>query len=146
MRIHTPLLIAALAFTACGEPSSEQRIADATAQVERAEAELEAARQRVEREEQELEAAREELAEAREALRDAETRVQEARDRVAEVADDAYLFRTVQSALLAERKLEGLAIAARVRDGVVTLEGRVPDSSQKKRAGEIAAGVELAVQ
>lgn len=125
----------------CGDPSSEQLIEDATAQVQRAEQEVEEAKVALEREEEELAEAQEEMAEARETLREAEKRLEEARAHVAEVADDAYLFRAVQSALLADPTLEGEAIAARVRDGVVSLEGTVDLPEQKKRAGALASGV-----
>ena len=133
--------VALCAALACGSPSPEELIEDATDQVRRAEAELELAREALEREEQELEQARAELETAREALGGAEQRLAEARDRVAEVADDAYLFRAVQSALLAADSLEEQAVAARVRDGVVTLEGVVPESEQKERAEALAAAV-----
>lgn len=134
-------LCAALGLAACGRPSSEELIQDATEQVRMAEADLEEAQKRVEREEEELVQAREELDEARQAVRDAETRLAEANQHVAEVADDAYLFRAVQSALLSDPGLDDLAIAARVRDGVVTLSGRVSDKDDKKRAGALAADV-----
>jgi osmotically-inducible protein OsmY len=74
-----------------------------------------------------------------EALGKAEERLAEAKDDLAEVADDTYLFRAVQSALLAEPELEGLAIAARVSERVVTLDGHVPSLELRKKAGAVAA-------
>ena len=132
---------AALGLAACGQPSSEDLIQDATEQVRLAETELEEARKRVANKEEALVQAREELEDAREAARNAEKRLAEANQHVAEVADDAYLFRAVQSALLSDPALDDRAIAAHVRDGVVTLSGRVSNKDEKKRAGALAAGV-----
>ena len=131
----------ALCLAACGAPSAEKKIEDAAAQVDRAEEEVESAKQALEREQAELDEAREELEGARDALRGAESRLVEAQQHMGEVADDAFLFRAVQSALLADPALEDMAIGARVRDGVVTLEGQVPDADSKQRAGTLAAAV-----
>ena len=135
------VLCAAAGLVACGQPDPEEMIHEATEQVRLAETELEEARKRVERNEDKLVEAREALDEARDGVSAAETRLAEAERRVAEVADDAYLFRAVQSALLADPTLDDHAVAARVRDGVVTLSGQVSSAGEKKRAEAIAADV-----
>lgn len=135
------LSVALLLGAGCGDPSPERKIEAATEQVERVEQEILAAEEALERETEELAQAQEELSEARETLREAESRLVEAKQKLAEVADDAYLFRTIQGALLADDSLEGQAVAARVHDGVVTLEGQVTNQAEKKRAGELANAV-----
>lgn len=125
---------------ACGSDDTAEKLAEANERVRRVEREVEAARRSVEREGTEVEAAQQELAHAWEKLAAAKERLAEAREEVAGVADDAYVFRSVQSALLEDPELESLAISARVRNGVVTLDGRVSAKAQRERAEEIAAG------
>ncbi|MEM7409746.1 MAG: BON domain-containing protein [Myxococcota bacterium] len=125
--------------TACAEKSSEEKILEANEKVERIQRDVELAQKAVEREVGELATAQEELAEAQEWLREAQERLSNAEVAVAEAADDAYLFRAIQQALLEDASLEKLAISARVRDRVVTLEGSVPKEAQRTRAEEVAA-------
>jgi len=133
------LLFGGALALACGSDDTAEQLAEANERVQRIEREVEAARQGVEREEARVEAAQQDLARAWEKLAAAKERLAEAREQVAGVADDAYVFRAVQGALLDDPKLEGLAIRARVADGVVTLEGRVESKAQRERAEELAA-------
>jgi len=131
---------AILLLAACGGPDPEEQLSAASQRVAEAEAGVEEAKQRVESEEEDLERAREELADAVKALEESEDRLTAAKRQLAEIADDTYLFRAVQTALLAEPELEGHAIAARVQDRVVTLEGSVPTIALRKKAGAVATG------
>jgi osmotically-inducible protein OsmY len=124
---------------ACSGPNPEEQLASAHEKVVLAEKGVAEAQQRVEREEGDLEQAQSELADAARALGEAEERLADAKEQLAEVADDTYLFRAVQTALLAEPALEGHAIGARVRDRVVTLEGSVPTLELRKKAGAVAS-------
>ena len=136
---RSSLGVALVLALACGAPDPEKQLEEASERVAEAERGVEAAKEVVEREQSELEQAQSELAAALEKLGEAEERLEEAKAELAQTADDAYLFRTVQSALLAEPALEELAISARVRDRVVTLEGSAPTLELRKKAGEIAA-------
>ena len=143
-RILTSLSLLALTgcfalAVGCAEQSAEEKIQEANQKVVAIERDIEAAKKAVEREEGELAIAQEELEDAREWLRDAQKRLADAEVEVAEAADDAYLFRAIQSSLLADPSLEKLAIRARVQDRVVTLEGSVPTEDQRARAEALAA-------
>ncbi len=140
----TLIPLAAIAL-ACGDPEPEELLNEATEAVAEAERGVEQAQASVEREEDALEKAQEKLAAAVEKLGEAEDELEAAKDRLAEVADDTYLFRAVQTALLAEPELDGLAISASVENRVVTLHGHVPKLALRKKAGEIAAST-LGVQ
>jgi osmotically-inducible protein OsmY len=137
------LLLATLAALAtiglaCGEPDPEELLGEATRGVAEAKRGVEQAQAAVEREEDALEKAQGKLADAVDELGEAEDELKAAKDRLAAVADDTYLFRAVQTALLAEPELDGLAISASVEERVVTLHGRVPKLALRKKAGEIA--------
>jgi osmotically-inducible protein OsmY len=137
-RVLLPTLAFAAIALACGEPDLEELLGEATRGVAEAERGVEQARAAVEHEEDALEKAQSKLAAAVEELGEAEDEFDAAKDRLAEVADDTYLFRAVQTALLAEPELDGLAISASVQDRVVTLNGHVPELALRKKAGEIA--------
>lgn len=136
--------VALALLVACGDDGLErarERLAQMEARVERAREAYQERRREVDEAEGALEKARRELEEA-------EKRLAEARTEIAERADDALLFREVQRLLLEDDDLEQVAIAARVSERVVTLEGDVPTEALKKRAGEVArevAGVERVV-
>ena len=63
-----------------------------------------------------------------------------------QVKEDEYIAREVRSEILNERSLAGIAVAVRVFQGEVTLNGTVTDPFQKKLAGEIAVKVDGVVK
>jgi osmotically-inducible protein OsmY len=143
MRTPTPLILSTctLAFAvfglaACG--GGDASLEEASATVERVARDVEIARDLVEQREGEVKEAMENLEGARQDLASIETELAEARKNVEEAVSDNDLFRAVQSALLADRDLEEHAIAARVAQRVVTLEGSVPTDELKGRAEKIA--------
>lgn len=122
----------------CGGDDREARLQVATQAVTEARERVEEARQAVADKEAAVEQAEAELFEAREELREAKLSLGEAEAQVDLHATDALLFRAVQKRLLEDRRLENVGVAARVRQGVVTLSGRVPDASLRDRALDVA--------
>jgi len=55
--------------------------------------------------------------------------------------DDAYLSDMIRSRLAADQIVKGGAIDVDVRNGVVTLKGKVEEEKQKSKAEKIAKGV-----
>lgn len=129
---------ALLVLGACGEPSDEARFKAARENLMDVRAEVEQAQAVVDDKRELVEAAQSELDAALEKLQEAKARLEEARGKVDVSATDAILFREVQSALLADERLESVAVAASVRGGVVTLTGEVRKAEQRNRAVEIA--------
>lgn len=58
-----------------------------------------------------------------------------------EVTDDLAIGTKVKSGLFADKQVSGLRINVDVRQGVVTLRGRVPSAEAAERARAIAAAV-----
>jgi osmotically-inducible protein OsmY len=58
-----------------------------------------------------------------------------------EAIDDAALLAKVRAALRLDRETKDLPIAVSVRDGTVTLEGRVPSEELRKRLLERVGSV-----
>ncbi len=134
-------LLGAFLVMGCGESDQEAAFRDATDALNEAREVAEDARARVQEHEQVVSEAQAELAEALGELEEAENALADARERVGLHATDDVLFRTVQTKLLQDRALEGVAIAARVEKGVVVLSGAVPDGGLRDRAGELARSV-----
>lgn len=59
-----------------------------------------------------------------------------------EFASDAMITARVKTALLADKRVEGLRVAVATNNGVVTLNGVTDDAVQAEHAGKIAAAVE----
>lgn len=55
--------------------------------------------------------------------------------------DDAYLSDSIRSRLAADQIVKGGAIEVDVKDGVVTLKGKVEEEKQKSKAEKIAKKV-----
>lgn len=134
------LAVAALVLLplACGESDREAELREASRALEEARSQVERKQEIVDRKREAVEAARRELEKARDELEQARERLAEAEERVGEHATDAVLFRSVQRRLLEDEKLENVAIAARVEQGVVELSGRVPSAKLRDRAVEVA--------
>jgi osmotically-inducible protein OsmY len=127
-----------LAAAGCGGDSQEQELEKATAAVAAQREAVQEARQAVEAREQVADRAREELEAARGELETREQALREAESRIGGKATDAALFRSVQRRLLDDRELEDLAVAVQVTQGVVALQGTVPDENKRARAEEVA--------
>lgn len=125
----------ASALVACGDSDLEA----ATAEVAAIEARVEQARAEVERADATASEADEAQERARATLEQAEQQLADARQRVDLQTGDATLFRNVQQQLLDEDDLEGVAVTARVKRRVVTLEGNVPNERLKQLAEQIAS-------
>ncbi len=125
---------------ACGEPSPEAQLAEAEAQLAGARTEQDRSRARLEEREGALERAQAAVDEAREALDAADERVRQAEAEVAVHATDDVLFRTIQKLLLEDPALADVAIAATVRDGIVTLRGEA-ETGERDRAVELAGSI-----
>jgi hyperosmotically inducible protein len=142
LRLARPVALAgaalALVLLACGESDREAALREASSQLEAAKQEVEQKQELVDRKRDAVEAAREELEKASGALEKARDRLAAAQERVGEYATDAVLFRSVQRRLLEDEKLERVAIAARVENGVVNLSGTVPSAKLRDRAVEVA--------
>jgi osmotically-inducible protein OsmY len=132
------LLPAALAVSACGGDDGEAELVAATQALEAARVDVDQASAAVDARRAEVEEARRELAAAEKELAEARRRLEEARAEVDADATDTLVFRSVQRRLLEEDDLEGVAISAQVKAGVVTLTGDVPDDEIRKRAVEVA--------
>jgi len=122
-----------------------------------ARAALAAAREAVARQASAVDAATEEVNNLRAEIESAESRLQLVRGALdteqreltrAEqqmrlfAVPDPVLFRNVQRKLLDASALREVAIAAEVKQGVVTLRGRVPDERVREVAVEVATGVD----
>ena len=59
-----------------------------------------------------------------------------------EKAANRALSKKVRTALAKDKKVDVARITVRVRDGAVTLQGSVPESSQLEHATEVAKGVQ----
>jgi len=132
----------ALALTlGCSEESREAQLQAANEVVSEAAQTVERARELLE--ERELGVAEAETArdEALAELRELESQLNEAEAAVGLHATDDVLFRTVQKQLLEDPELAEVAIAASVRDGIVTLTGAVPDAALRDHAVEVTAQV-----
>lgn len=133
-----PALLSLAALLACGGDDLEARLARASEQLDAERAVVESARSRVEGRKVVLKEAQEKLAEAQEELHAAERRFAELQASVTSSATDDVLFRAVQKRLLEDDDLDAVAIAARVKSGVVTLSGVVPNEGLRDRAIEVA--------
>lgn len=143
LRIGLACAAASLAL-ACSE-TREQKFEKALRVVETTQADVEKAEERVAEQERRYEKARaqadraqDELRTARDHLAAAREALAEARAEVSKWADDATLFRTVQTRLLEASALRDAAVSARVEQGVAILEGSVPTSEARDRAVAIA--------
>jgi osmotically-inducible protein OsmY len=134
----TGLAFATVGLSACWKDDSEARLAEATHELEKALTDVENAQATVDARRAEMETARDKLAKAEDELTKAKRRLDDAKAEVDADATDTLVFRSVQRRLLDDKKLEGVAIAARVESGVVTLSGDAPDDAIRKRALEIA--------
>ncbi|MDQ8034724.1 phospholipid-binding protein [Bordetella genomosp. 1] len=61
---------------------------------------------------------------------------------VGEYASDASITTKVKAAIVAEKDLSALDVAAETNNGVVTLSGTVGTADQADRAAKVARGVE----
>ncbi|MGH0037203.1 MAG: BON domain-containing protein [Myxococcota bacterium] len=132
------LALAVFGLSACGGDDGEARLRAATETLETALADVEQATAVADERRAEVEEARKELAVAEQELAEARRRLSEAKAEVDADATDTLVFRSVQRRLLDDEALEGVAIAAQVQAGVVTLSGEVPDAEVHERALEIA--------
>ena len=122
-----------------------------------ARAALAAAREAVARQASAVDAAAEEVETLRAEIESAESRLQLARGALdaeqreltraeqqmrSYAVPDPVLFRNVQRELLDAAALREVAIAAEVKQGVVTLRGRVPDEGLREAAVRVATGVD----
>lgn len=133
-------LTAAVLFAAGCSEDPQQRY-------ERAAANLEAAKQAHAEAQRAVTEKQAELVRLQEKLKAAERRLGNARERmktaataVDESVNDEVLFRSIQRALLDEKRFAGAAIAVGVQDRVVTLTGTVPDEATREAAIETARG------
>lgn len=114
---------------------------------ERAAANLETAKQARAEAQRAVTEKKAELARLQEKLDAAERRLQLARERMAAASqklersvNDEVLFRSIQRAMLDEKRFAGAAIAVGVEDRVVTLTGTVPDEATRDMAVQVARG------
>ena len=123
---------------ACGGSDPEADLEQASQALEEARAQVAEGQEAVQELEGEVQEAQKRLTEARAALREAEGELARRESAVDVSATDGVLFRSVQKRLLEDDDLSGVAIAARVSKGVVTLSGSVPNAKLGERALEIA--------
>lgn len=123
----------------CGEDPQQR--------YERTAANLEAAEQARAEAQRAVTEKKAELARLQEKLNAAERRLQQARERMASASqklersvNDEVLFRSIQRAMLDEKRFAGAAIAVGVEDRVITLTGTVPDEATREMAMEVARG------
>lgn len=140
-RMLPVLLLLSMALTACSEPTQEELLQAATEAYEQKRFEVEEATSELALREEELAMAQAARDEAAERVRRGERELAEARAQVGLHATDELLFREVQQALLEDETLADVAVSARVDDGVVTLQGHVPDESIRERAIAVASNV-----
>jgi osmotically-inducible protein OsmY len=136
MRISAALLLV-FGLAGCSGDSDEDLLTQADKVLREAREAVRSAREGVQAKEQGVETAKADLEQAREALKQAEQELGQAEGQVDLKATDALLFRAIQRKLLEEDRFEGMAIQARVRRGVVTLQGSVPDAETNEAALEI---------
>lgn len=131
---------AVLLVSACHQDAVEefQKAAKALGEARQ---DLEQAREAEAEKAKALEKAREEHTAAQQTVRDAERHLAEVESQVDLKATDDVLFRLVQSTLLEDKDLEGVAIRASVEKGVVTLSGVVPNPKLRDRAIAVASKV-----
>jgi osmotically-inducible protein OsmY len=138
-------LVVASAVGACGrreERAARKAAAEAPASVPAPA--VVAAQHAVEEARQDLAARKQAADEAQQAVQQAEKRLDaaehglEAAKQAAEAGNDVAIFRAVQSRLLADESLQAAAVSAAVRDGSVTLGGRVSTAAQRDRAVALA--------
>lgn len=122
---------------ACGEDPLE-RLEEASQALEEARDEVASAEQQVEQKREALRKSKAELEEELSDLEQARERLSELESEVGMSITDDLLFRSVQSRLLGDDKLEPVAITASVNNAVVTLSGRVPSDALRERALEVA--------
>ncbi len=139
--VLTALALGAL-LPACGADEEEAAFHEATDDLAEAQRRVAAAREAVEAEEREVAAAREDLEKAHERLNQAVAALEDARQRVGRHATDEVLFREVQRKLIDDEELAEaeVAIRANVTEGVVVLQGKVPDAELRGHAEKIAGG------
>ncbi len=143
IRIVALLGILGLAFSAlgCGDPSPEERLAEATQELAAATQAKEGAKTALDQLDQRLadaKAARDKAAEAHEAAVD---RWREAKDAVGEFATDEVLHQQVNRALLDSAELQDATITARVDRRVVTLTGEAHSQDDVETAKTLADGI-----
>jgi len=133
-------LVLALAAIGCGR-SDEERLQALAARLDQQRDAVAEAKSFADEKAQAVADAEADLEAARDQLRTAEQQLHSLEEQAAETASDPVLFRLVQKRLLESGELEGVAIAATVEGGRVTLTGEVPEDDLRKRAGEIAGEV-----
>ncbi|MCP3985304.1 MAG: BON domain-containing protein [bacterium] len=134
-------LLLVLTGMGCGDPTPEERLADATEELASATLAKEAAQTALDQLEQRLEAAQAARDKAAEAFEEVEQRWVSAKNAVGEFATDEVLHRQVNRALLEEPDLQGATITAGVEARVVTLVGGAPDAEAIAIAAELATAV-----
>lgn len=148
------LILATLAAPGCStlmggrEPSEDElllRAADAAEesrqQLAKATRSLAEKDEAVSRAEAELAKAKTERDQSKQVVREARRRLLENQRAVSESATDTALFRLVQRRLLEDKKLKDVAISVYVVDGVITLQGSVPDEGTRDHALTIVRNV-----
>lgn len=137
------LTVLAFALPGCGGDSDPiQEIAEANAAVAAARDSVEAAKQVVQARQTEVANAQKRLAEARADVQTAEQDLAQLEASVDRDALDTALFREVQRRLLEDDQLKQVAIAASVKQAVVTLSGDVDSEKLRDRAVQIASGAD----
>ena len=126
------------ALLACGGDDLEARLARASEQLDEERAVVDGARDAVAERRAVLKQAQEELAASQDELSEAERRFAKLEASLTSSVTDDVLVRAVQKRLLEDDDLDTVAIAARVKLGVVTLSGVVPNTGLRDRALEIA--------
>lgn len=137
-RTLTIVAAVALSAVACGGPTGEAELKEASAKLEDVRAQVEDAKEKVAARQAGLEKAKQALAEAQTELREAERRLAKTEAQVDLSATDAVLFRSIQKQLLEDDKLENVAISAKVTSGNVVLSGSVPNAKLRDRALALA--------
>lgn len=130
--------LAALVLSGCDKPAPEAQLTAAGEALGEATTELADLDKRIEQTEELLDELRSERRKQRDTVRTLEQRL-EAR------ATDVAIFRSVQTALLGDERLQDVAIAVDVEDRAVTLSGLVRAPEQADQAVELSkqiAGVE----
>lgn len=152
-RLAVVVLLGAALATGCAslggdEPSADELLlqADEAAgssrqEVAKATEELRDKSKAVARAGAELAKARAEREQAAQKLREAQARLREDERVVSENATDVALFRLVQRRLLEDERLKDAAISVYVVEGVVTLQGDIPDDETRDHALEVVRKV-----
>jgi osmotically-inducible protein OsmY len=139
-RQHWTAAVIAFALTAqgCGESDPIAEIAQANAAVVQARGAVDAAQEVVTERQTEVANAQTRLAEAQSDVRTAEQELARLEAAVDRDAVDTVLFREVQKRLLEDDALSNVAIAASVKNGVVSLSGNVDNERLRDRAVQVA--------